>query len=80
VALQVAPARIDDRKPWLWGLDRSGRDLDARGEVTGTDRFQEQALQTILGGVAKAFGLSHEDAKTVARYDTAPLVRPSSAA
>jgi hypothetical protein len=74
--LKLDPTRIDDRKSLLSGLDRIRRDLDARGEVSGTDRFQEQALQTILGGVAKAFDLSHEDAKTVARYDTAPLVRP----
>jgi hypothetical protein len=74
--LKLDPSRLDDRKSLLTGLDRIRRDLDARGGLPGADRFQEQALQTILGGVAKAFDLSHEDAKTVARYDTAPLVRP----
>jgi len=74
--LKLDPTRIDDRKNLLGSLDRIRRDLDAGGALPGVDRFQEQALQTILGGVAKAFDLSQEDAKTIARYDTAPLVRP----
>jgi hypothetical protein len=74
--LTLDPSRIDDRKSLLGSLDRIRRDLDARGGLSGTDRFQEQALQTILGGVASAFDLSKEDSKTIARYDTAPLVRP----
>lgn len=74
--LKLEPARIDDRKALLSGLDRIRRGLDARGGLNGADNFQEQALQTILGGVASAFDLSREDAKTIARYDTAPLVRP----
>jgi uncharacterized protein (DUF1501 family) len=74
--LKLDPTRIDDRRSLLTNLDRIRRDLDARGGLTGVDRFQEQALQTILGGVAKAFDLSQEDAKTIGRYDTAPLVQP----
>ncbi len=74
--LKLDPTRIDDRKNLLTNLDRIRRDLDAQGALPGVDRFQEQALQTILGGVAKAFDLSHEDAQTISRYDTAPLMRP----
>ena len=74
--LKLDPTRIDDRKNLLTNLDRIRRDLDAAGALPGIDKFQEQALQTILGGVAKAFDLSQEDAATIARYDTAPLVRP----
>jgi uncharacterized protein (DUF1501 family) len=44
--------------------------------LQGVDRVRDQAFSTILGGVADAFDLSKEDPKTVARYDTAPLVRP----
>src|SRR5258707_14870163 len=40
------------------------------------DRMRDQALNTILGGVADAFDLSKEHPRVVARYDTAPLVRP----
>jgi len=74
--LRLDPARIDDRKSLLSSLDLIRRDLEAKGGFSGNDHFREQALQTILGGVAKAFDLSQEDAQTVARYDTAPLVRP----
>ena len=74
--LRLDPTRIDDRKTLLSGLDRIRRDVDAKGDLPGADKFQEQAIQTILGGVAKAFDLAHEDARTIARYDTAPLVRP----
>jgi hypothetical protein len=74
--LSLEPARVDDRRNLLAGLDRIRRDLDARRDLDGVDKFQEQAFQTILGGVANAFDLSKEDAATIARYDTAPLVRP----
>jgi len=40
------------------------------------DRVREQALSTVLGGVADAFNLSREHPSVLARYDTAPLVRP----
>jgi hypothetical protein len=74
--LRLDLSRIEDRKGLLYGLDRAQRELNAKGGSAGADHFREQALQTILGGVSKAFDLSQEDAKTVARYDTAPLVRP----
>ena len=74
--LKLDPGRIDDRRNLLAGLDRIRRDVDARGNLSGIDRFQEQALDAILGGVAKAFDLSKEDRKTIDLYDTAPLVRP----
>ncbi|MFM9068317.1 MAG: DUF1501 domain-containing protein [Planctomycetota bacterium] len=68
--------QLDDRRNLLTRLDQLKRSLDSRGAVEGMDRFQEQAFQTIVGGVSKAFDLSLEDPKTLARYDTAPLVRP----
>jgi Protein of unknown function (DUF1501) len=74
--LTLDPSRIDDRKTLLSGLDRIRRDVDSKGGLPGADKFQEQAIQTILGGVAKAFDLKQEDAALIARYDTAQLVRP----
>jgi uncharacterized protein (DUF1501 family) len=73
--LHLDKTRVDDRRNLLLGLDKLKREADA-GKLDGQDKFQQQAFQTILGGVAKAFDLSQEDAKTIARYDTAPLVRP----
>ena len=52
------------------------RQLDATGAMEAMDRFEGQAFNVILRGVADAFDLSKEDPKTVARYDTAPLVNP----
>lgn len=74
--LRLDPARLDDRRGLLSALDRLRRDLDARGDLTSLDRFQQQALEAVVGGAARAFDLSGEDPATVARYDTAPLVRP----
>ncbi|MEZ6109619.1 MAG: DUF1501 domain-containing protein [Pirellulaceae bacterium] len=74
--LNVPPQRLDDRRSLLAGLDRIKRAADSEGLLEGVDRFQEQAFSTILGGVADAFDLSRENPATLARYDTAPLVRP----
>ena len=73
--LRLSRDRVEDRRNLLAGLDRLQRNLDTQG-INGVDRLQTQAFQTVLGGIAKAFDLTQEDAKTVARYDTAPLVRP----
>lgn len=73
--LAIARDRVDDRRNLLSGLDSLKRGVDA-GTLSGVDKFQQQALTTILGGVAGAFDITKEDAKTIARYDTAPLVRP----
>lgn len=73
--LAIARDRVDDRRNLLAGLDSLKRGVD-QGTIEGVDKFQQQALTTILGGVAQAFDISKEDPKTIARYDTAPLVRP----
>ncbi len=68
--------RLDDRRSLLKGLDVVKGSLDAQSQLAGIDKVREQAFSTILGGVADAFDLSKEDAATIARYDTAPLMRP----
>ena len=57
-------------------LDRQRFRLDDRGQLERVDPLQTQAFSTLLGGVAGAFDLSKEAPETIARYDTAPLVRP----
>jgi uncharacterized protein (DUF1501 family) len=76
--LVLSRTRLDDRRKLLKRLDRIKRAVDSSGALNGTDRFQQQAFSTILGGVAEAFDLSKEDPQTIARYDTAPLVDPRS--
>jgi hypothetical protein len=67
--------RFDDRKALLTSLDQVKESIDAAQRI-GHDAGRDQAYRMLLGGIADAFDLSRENAKTVARYDTAPLVRP----
>jgi hypothetical protein len=74
--LSIPMDRLDQRRELLTQLDRVRWQLGEGRLVEGIDRVREQALQTLLGGVADAFDLTKEDPRVVARYDTAPLVRP----
>lgn len=74
--LNLQRGHLDDRRALLKRLDQFKLAMDTRGLLEGVDRFQQQAFQTILGGVAAAFDWTREDARTIERYDTAPLVRP----
>jgi hypothetical protein len=73
--LKLPLARLDDRRHLLQGLDRTQAALDAAANL-GLDAQRDKAFRIILGGVAQAFDLAKEDPRVVARYDTAPLVRP----
>ncbi len=68
--------RLQDRRYLLNQLDQVQWACAERAAIEGMDRMREQALTTVLGGVADAFDLSKEDARVIAGYDTAPLVRP----
>lgn len=73
--LTLPMERIDDRRGLLTQLDRMKEQLD-EGQRSGLDGEREKAFRVLLGGIADAFDLRKEDEKTIARYDTAPLVRP----
>lgn len=70
--------RLDDRRTLLAGLDRIQRARDVGQVLANVDSLRQQAFDTLLGGVVDAFDVSQEDPGTIARYDTAPLVRPES--
>jgi len=74
--LRLTAERLGDRRALLGELDRVRFSLDEGGKLGGLDGIRAQAFSALLGGVAGAFDLSREDERTVARYDTAPLVRP----
>src|SRR5262245_2256898 len=74
--ISLPMGRLDDRRILLSSLDRVKATLEAADGAQGIDAIREQAFSTIVGGVSDAFDLSKEDPKTVARYDTEPLVRP----
>ena len=68
--LRVGRERLDDRRSLLARLDALKRQFDSASSLGGADQFQQQAIDVILGGVDKAFDLSHEDPATIERYDT----------
>lgn len=74
--LAVPMDRLGERRLLLSQLDQVKWSLNEGQALEGLGRTQQQAFTTLVGGVAEAFDLSKEDARTVARYDTAPLVRP----
>jgi uncharacterized protein (DUF1501 family) len=71
--LKLPRQRLDDRRGLLRGFDRLKASLD---DGAGVDAAREKAFEVILRGASEAFDLSKESAKTIDRYDTAPLVRP----
>ncbi|MDG2383561.1 MAG: DUF1501 domain-containing protein [Pirellulaceae bacterium] len=75
--LHLSRQRLEDRKQLLSTLDNARRALDDSQRL-GLDSIQQQAFETIMGGVGKAFDLSDEDPKTLARYDTADFYLPDS--
>jgi hypothetical protein len=76
--LAIPLDRLNERRTLLTQLDRLKWEIAEGRLLEGMDRVREQALHTVLGGVADAFDLGREDPRVVARYDTAPLVRPQS--
>jgi hypothetical protein len=74
--LTIPLDRLDDRRRLLAELDRAKLTLTESGMLEGMERVRQQAFSTVLGGAADAFDLRREHPRVVARYDTAPLVRP----
>lgn len=74
--LNIPRNRLDDRRTLLTRLDGLRRAWERSEPVRGINRFQAQAFETVLSAAAKAFDLSNEDPRVVARYDTQPLIRP----
>jgi hypothetical protein len=68
--LQLPLDRVDDRRALRTAFDRLRRESDARGLMSGLDRFEQQAFDLILGEGRRAFDLSTEDPDLLARYDT----------
>ena len=72
--LNISRTRLDDRRALRKALDRLRRRIDTRGIMDGLDRFEQQALELILGKSQNAFDLSQEDPRLVARYDTSKFI------
>ncbi len=65
----VSLERLDDRKQLLTSFDRLRRHADHSGELAALDAFTHQAFEMVTSNsVRKAFDISKEPAKLVARY------------
>ncbi len=71
--LSIPQTRLDDRRSLLTRLDRLKRYAEASEGLGGSDAFQQQAFDVILGGIGEAFDLSKESPETLRRYDTSHI-------
>lgn len=61
--------RLNDRRALLGDLDRLRREIDGSGAMEGMNKFEEQAVELLVGRRARdAFDLSREPAATRERY------------
>jgi hypothetical protein len=71
-----AAQRTQGRMGLLKGIDVLRRDLDAGGTMETMDRFQQQAVDLILGSEARhAFDIDKEDFRRADRYGRGPWGR-----
>lgn len=69
--------RLDGRRDLLRGFDRLRREVDARGQIEATDRFQEQAWGILTSPAARAaFDLDSESQHIRERYGFMPAFDP----
>jgi hypothetical protein len=68
MTLAVPQQRLDDRRMLLASLDRLNSAVDRSGLMEGLDRFEDQAINLVLGKAPDAFDLKGENPKLVARY------------
>ena len=66
--LNLPNGRFDDRRQLLKEFDKLRRRVDT--QIENASAFEQQALNIVLRGISKAFDLSKEDPRTLARYDT----------
>ncbi|MCH8045488.1 MAG: DUF1501 domain-containing protein [Planctomycetes bacterium] len=73
--LRLPRGQFEDRRKLLSQLDTFRRRVDASGTVGRMNTYQQQAYELILRGVAGAFDLAKEDARTLDRYDSTKVFR-----
>jgi hypothetical protein len=69
--------RMGDRRELLTGFDRLRREVDARGQIQASDRFQQQAWGILTSPAAReAFDLDAEPQSIRERYGFMPAFDP----
>lgn len=68
--------RLESQRDLLTSFDALRRDLDQTGTMNAMDRYQQQAMDMVLGGKAReAFDVDQEDPKVADRYGQGPWGR-----
>ena len=70
MTLHLPPERFGNRQALLASLDAWRHRVENIASVSGTNKFNEQAVNLLAGGAADAMDLSSEDPKLVERYNT----------
>ena len=69
--------RLGDRKLLLRSIDRLRRDVDATGQITALDAYEERAFEVLTSSkLVDALDLSKEDPRLLERYDTSQFDIP----
>jgi uncharacterized protein (DUF1501 family) len=69
----LSGTNASERTPLLKQFDTARRDLDKSGIMDTMDRFQQQAMDLVLGSAAReAFDIDKEDPRAADRYGTGP--------
>lgn len=76
--LRVQGDRLADRRTLLKQVDQLRRRAESDGSLELANRFEQQAFEVLVRGVAGAFDLSQEDPRLLERYDTSGM-EPSDA-
>ena len=74
--LNVADDRFENRRALLQSLDTLKRHAETSGIVESAGRFEQQAIDVILGGISEAFDLTREDPRVLERYNTSRFTIP----
>jgi uncharacterized protein (DUF1501 family) len=68
--LRLSAERFGDRKALLAQLDTFKRRVEKTRELDTASELEQRAFDVLVKGIAEAFDLKKEDAKTIAKYDT----------
>ena len=71
--LNIDPRRLGDRRELLKSFDAVQRQVAESGMIDALDRFNQQAVDVILGSASRAFDLKREDPRLIERYDTSDI-------
>ncbi len=74
MTLNMPMERLQDRRGLLSSLDSWRRGMEDGKAVQGMSTFDQMAFNVLERGVSDAFDLKKEDPRTIARFDTAPLL------